>query len=89
MLRHPPHLLSIGCALIGTVLLWPSPAQAGSATAESVWDKSNALQRAMEQIPAGATVTGQRCEEFGVGFNNTRYRCSVEYTTNPPPTQAP
>ncbi|MCT0226244.1 hypothetical protein [Synechococcus sp. CS-1328] len=89
MLRHPSTLICFGVALIGAVLLSPSPAQAGSATAESVWNKANALQRAMQQMPSGATLTGQRCQEFGVGFDNTRYRCSVQYTTDPTPTPAP
>lgn len=31
----------------------PLAARAGSVTAESIWDKGNALQRAQEQVPRG------------------------------------
>lgn len=62
-----------------------SPARAGSATADSVWDRRNALQRALQQVPAGATVTGQHCLTIEVGLDNFRYRCTVEWTTTPEP----
>jgi hypothetical protein len=82
----PPRVLlaSLVVGLGGLVLLPALPARAGSETAESVWDEANALQRAREQVPAGATITGHRCESFGVGFDNTRYRCTVQYTQEPP-----
>lgn len=67
-------------ALAGLALLLPGlPAWAGSATAESIWDRSHALQEAMQQVPAGATVTDQRCQELEVGLDNFRYRCTVEW----------
>jgi hypothetical protein len=53
---------------------------AGSVTADSVWDQNDARQRALEQIPAGSTVTGTRCEVISVGMGNDRYRCTVEYS---------
>ena len=31
------------------------PAQAGSVTASSIWDKSNAIERARQQLPASAS----------------------------------
>lgn len=71
--------------MLGSLVILPAlPARAGSETAESVWNEANALQRAQEQVPAGATITGHRCESFGVGFNNTRYRCTVQYSQDPP-----
>ncbi len=34
----------------------------------------------MQQVPRGATVTGTRCQEIGVGgMDNPRYRCTVEF----------
>lgn len=64
------------------------PARAGSATAESVWDQSNARQRALQQVPQGATVTRTSCELISVGMND-RYRCTVWYESTPAPTAAP
>ena len=67
-------------ALLGALLALQGPAVwAGSATAESIWDRNNALERAREQVPAGATVTRERCQEIEVGLDNIRYRCSVEW----------
>lgn len=57
----------------------PGPARAGSATSESIWDRSHALQEALQQVPAGASVTDQRCQELEVGLDNLRYRCTVEW----------
>ncbi|SBO42379.1 hypothetical protein [Cyanobium sp. NIES-981] len=74
-----------------TALALTAPAAgAGSITAGSVWDRDNALQRAREQMPKGATETRNRCEEVEVGMNNVRYRCTVWYDTPPAaPTAAP
>jgi hypothetical protein len=34
----------------------------------------------MEQVPRGATITGSRCQEIGVGgMDNPRYRCTIDY----------
>lgn len=63
------------------------PALAGSVTAESVWDKSNALQRARSQLPAGSTVTRTECTDVNVGIGNYRYICTLFFTD--PPAQAP
>lgn len=68
--------LTAACALV-------APAQAGSATADSIWDRKNALQRAMEAMPAGATVTKQNCETLEIGLDNTRYRCTVWWSDPP------
>ncbi len=72
--------------LLGTLLSGlGAPALAGSVSADSVWDRANATQRAMQQVPAGATVTTTRCQEISVGMDNFRYRCTVEYTAAPVP----
>ena len=73
-------------ALVGVILLTvPLSARAESSTAESIWDQGNARQRALQQVPQGATVTGTSCESFSVGMGNTRYRCTVTFTTAPAP----
>ncbi|MCP9805875.1 hypothetical protein KBY71_04990 [Cyanobium sp. T1B-Tous] len=82
-------------ALFGAVglPLLSAPARAGSVTASSIWDQSNALERAREQLPAGATVTAERCQEVEVGIGNIRYLCTVEFQpaseTSPAPSPAP
>ena len=73
----------------GIAALWglmPS-AQAGSATADSIWDRSNALQRALQAMPADATVTKQNCQTLEIGLDNIRYRCTVWW--NDPPASPP
>ena len=71
--------------LFGALLLaaLPLAARAGSVTAESIWDQGNALQRAQEQVPRGATVTGSHCTEVGVRMGNYRYICTLDYSTAP------
>lgn len=66
------------------LLLTTAAARAGSVTAESVWDSSDARQRALEQVPRGATVTRSRCQDFEVGGLNSRYRCTVTYSEASP-----
>ncbi len=66
------------CAFVAVVLA-SLPALAGSATAESVWNRANALERARQQVPAGATITREHCQEIWVGVGTIRYRCSVEW----------
>ncbi|MFN7900152.1 MAG: hypothetical protein ACK5N0_10900 [Synechococcaceae cyanobacterium] len=61
--------------------------RAGSATAESVWDRRNARARALEQVPRGAVITREACMEIGMRGNEERYRCTVWYSM--PPTDAP
>ena len=89
-LRHPPSLP--GLLIAAVLLILPSlPAQGESVTADSILDQEGARQAAMEQLPRGATVTGSRCQEIGVGgMDNTRYRCTVDYQpagTAPSPVQ--
>jgi hypothetical protein len=68
------------------VLLLPplcaAPAWAGNATAESVWDRNDARQRALQQVPRGATVTGTQCKDISVS-DDSRYRCTVFFAAPP------
>jgi hypothetical protein len=59
-----------------------NPCLANSITAESIWDQSNAEERARSQIPANATVISTNCETFQVR-NDLRYRCTLEYSQWP------
>ena len=68
----------------GLLLASQAPAQAGSVTAESIWDRTNAIQRATSQIPQGATVTGSSCQEVDLRGGSTRYICTVTYSSAPP-----
>ncbi|MFM7265372.1 MAG: hypothetical protein ACKOZW_07240 [Cyanobium sp.] len=80
----PPQLL----ALAALLLLSAPPTLAGSVTADSIVDQEGARQAALEQVPRGATVTGSRCQEIGVGgLDNPRYRCTVEYQPSPSASQ--
>ena len=54
------------CLLLVVVLLGATPAWAGSATAQSIWNMGHALGQAKSQVPSGATVTGTRCNEIYV-----------------------
>ena len=89
-----PHHSS-GCitaaGLWATLLLFGLlPAgRAGSVTGESVWDRSNAIQRAQSQLPAGATVTRTTCTEVNVRTGNYRYICTLEYPDPPRTMPAP
>jgi hypothetical protein len=72
-------------------LMAPLTSHAGSSTAESVWDRRNARARALEQVPRGAVITGERCMEIGMRGNEERYRCTLWYTLptpNTPPAPA-
>lgn len=75
---HPKVLIGAAAIVAALPLLIPA-AQAGSITASSIWDKNNAIERAQEQMPAGAVVTAKRCQEIEVrGY--TRYSCTLEFT---------
>jgi len=63
-----------------------SASLAGTAEAESVWDKQNAIQRAMQSVPKGAQVTDTTCDTVEVGTGNLRYICRVTYTDPVSPT---
>ncbi|MCP9929499.1 hypothetical protein KBY82_01730 [Cyanobium sp. AMD-g] len=82
-----------GALLAGVLALLAGAARAGSVTAESIFDRQATRQQARSQVPKGATVTRTVCEDLEVGMDNTRYRCTVFYTTAPvkpvPATTAP
>ncbi len=80
--RGPGLLLLAAGLLLGS----QAPALAGSVTAESIWDRSNAIDRATSQIPSGATVTGNSCQEVDLRGGSTRYICTVTYSPAPPAT---
>jgi hypothetical protein len=79
--RPPSPATPLGLAsLLLLAALSGPPAGAESVTADSILDQEGAKQAAMDQVPRGATVTGSRCQEIGVGgMDNPRYRCTVEY----------
>ncbi len=81
--RRQPLLLVL--SLTSSLLLaGGGQARADSITAESIWDQTNAIQRAQEQLPAHATVTGTSCTVVNVRTGNYRYICTVRYTLTPP-----
>ena len=82
-MRHPALLawLTALPATAALALALTPAAQAGSITAESIWDQSNAIQRAQQQLPANATVTNTNCTVVNVRTGNYRYICTLEYTT--------
>lgn len=72
-----------------SLLACPAPLQAGSVTAESIWDRRNARQMALQQVPRGSQVTRVSCTEIGLSMADWRYRCTVWYQSAPAPTPAP
>ena len=51
---------------------------AGSATAQSQWNHGQAVERAKQHVPAGATVTGTQCSERLMDDNNL-WTCKVTW----------
>ena len=84
--RRPGLLLVAAGLLLGS----PAPALAGSVTAESIWDRTNAIDRATSQIPSGTTVTDTSCQEVDLRGGSTRYICTVTYSpAQPAPAPSP
>jgi hypothetical protein len=69
-------------------LVWVTPARSGSVSADSVWSRDDALQRARQLVPRGAIPGRHRCQEMTVGMGNYRYRCNVEFSQPPAEPQA-
>ena len=65
----------------GLLLACCGESRADSITAESIWDKANAIENAQQQLPADATVTSTRCTVVPV--RNWRYICTLQYTLAP------
>lgn len=81
--RLGPRAALLPSGLLLLLLAGAAPARAGSVTSQSTWGKANAIQRAMQQMPKGASVTGTSCDEVNVGIGNYRYICTVEYSDAP------
>jgi hypothetical protein len=73
--------LAAALALLGGA---PTPAHAGSVTVSSIWDRDHALRQARQQLPAGAVITREHCQEVEVGIGNYHYLCTVEFNEAPP-----
>jgi hypothetical protein len=73
--------LAAALALLGSAV---APAHAGSVTVSSIWDRDHALQQARQQLPAGAVITREHCQDVEVGFGNYHYLCTVEFSEAPP-----
>jgi len=66
--------------LLISLLLLSLPASAGEAVGESIWDQQNAIDRAMQSVPSGATVNTTNCQSVEVGTGNYRYICTLTYS---------
>jgi len=55
-----------------------SPSLAGSAPAQSQWNRGQAAQRTRQHVPAGATVTGIQCSERFLDDNNL-WTCKITW----------
>ena len=77
----PFHLMTklIAVAAITALSLGVAPAAwAGSATAQSIWNSSQAMGRARQRVPAGAEITGRQCTAIDTG-RNTVWTCKVSW----------
>lgn len=82
LLRSLYHQL-LGLPLAtGLLLALCVESHAESITAESIWNKENAIERAQQQLPPNATMSGFKC--IVVPVRNWRYICTVEYTLSSP-----
>ena len=79
---HTPfHLMTklIAVAAIAALSLGVAPAAwAGSATAQSIWNSSQAMGRARQRVPAGAEITDRQCAAIDTG-RNTVWTCKVSW----------
>ena len=79
---HTPfHLMTkfIAVAAIAALSVGVAPAAwAGSATAQSIWNSSQAMGRARQRIPAGAEITDRQCTSMDTG-RNTVWTCKVSW----------
>lgn len=84
--RFLPPLLAL---LAGLVVTPAERAAAGTAIGESIWDRSNARDRALQSVPTGAQILSTDCQTVEVGTGNFRYICRVTYGDPAPQPQAP
>lgn len=59
--------------------LQPGAAQAGEASAQSSLGQEDAIQQALERMPAGNAMTNYRCEDLVQPLISSLYRCTVEW----------
>jgi len=77
-------------ALLAGLMLAPAePAAAGTAIGESIWDRKNARERALQSVPAGAQIMNTDCQTVEVGTGNVRYICRITYDDPAPQPQVP
>ena len=69
-------------AFFGVALVVAAPAQAGSITRSSIWNRAAAMRDARSHVPQGAHITGSRCLRVSVA-NDFHWQCTVNYTTAP------
>jgi hypothetical protein len=75
----------LAIALASAAVLWTSPpALAGTATGESTRGQQAALQKALEQMPAGNTMTTYSCENVVQPMGETLHRCTIQWAPTPP-----
>ena len=80
---HPPplHLMTklVAVAVMVALSIGVAPAAwAGSATAQSIWNSSQAMGRARQRVPAGAEITDRQCTSIDNG-RNTVWTCKVSW----------
>ena len=79
---HTPfHLMTklIAVAAIAALSVGVAPAAwAGSATAQSIWNSSQAMGRARQRVPAGAEITDRQCRSIANG-RTTVWTCKVSW----------
>ena len=77
----PLHLMTklIAVVAIAALSVGVAPAAwAGSATAQSIWNSSQAMGRARQRVPAGAEITDRQCTAIDTG-RNTVWTCKVSW----------
>ena len=77
----PFHLMTnlVAVAAIAAFSFGVAPAAwAGSATAQSIWNSSQAMGRARQRVPAGAEITERQCTTVDNG-RNTVWTCKVSW----------
>jgi len=85
----PSHLALLAALLTGLVVGTAERVAAGTAIGESIWDRNNARDRALQQVPAGAQILSTDCQSVEVGIGNVRYICRISYGDPAPQPQTP
>lgn len=85
----PSQLALLAALLSGLGVGTADRVVAGTAIGESVWDRNNARDRALQQVPAGAQILSTDCQSVEVGIGNVRHICRITYGDPAPQPQAP